>query len=227
MKKKLIKKCELLDSVINRFKKDENVHELNFTNLPLKLRFNAARDRGSWLLVFRKSVEVVGHNGEVSTKRKEVWRKVGSWPLLSAKNMKEQLPAISANVAAGQNLKTVNADHFETVGELLTWYYNRNEENNTISPERQTQIRCAINKQLMPLLGTLPVRAVSKINVEEKMLWVLQRDKYAIASIKAYFNILKAAFERANELGMISYNPMLEIRFKNSFLKASPPRMAN
>lgn len=224
MKKKLIKKCELLDSVINRFKKDKNVHELNFTNLPLKLRFNAARDRGSWLLVFRKSVEVVGHNGEVSTKRKEVWRKVGSWPLLSAKNMKEQLPAISANVAAGQNLKTVNADHFETVGELLTWYYNRNEENNTISPERQTQIRCAINKQLMPLLGTLPVRAVSKINVEEKMLWVLQRDKYAIASIKAYFNILKAAFERANELGMISYNPMLEIRFKNSFPKGIPTK---
>lgn len=224
MKKKLIKKCELLDSVINRFKKDESVHELNFTNLPLKLRFNAARDRGSWLLVFRKSVEVVGHNGEVSTKRKEVWRKVGSWPLLSAKNMKEQLPAISANVAAGQNLKTVNADHFETVGELLTWYYNRNEENNTISPERQTQIRCAINKQLMPLLGALPVRAVSKINVEEKMLWVLQRDKYAIASIKAYFNILKAAFERANELGMISYNPMLEIRFKNSFPKGIPTK---
>ena len=47
MKKKLIKKCELLDSVINRFKENWNVHELNFSNLPLKLRFNAARDKGS------------------------------------------------------------------------------------------------------------------------------------------------------------------------------------
>ncbi|WP_346338855.1 site-specific integrase [Vibrio parahaemolyticus] len=224
MKKKLIKKCELLDSVINRFKKDENVHELNFTNLPLKLRFNAARDKGSWFFVFSKKVQELNRDGVLVEVRKEFWRKVGSWPLLDAKKMKKQLPAISANVLAGQNVKTVNADHFEVVGELLTWYYNRNEENNTISPERQTQIRSTIKKQLMPLLETLPIKAVSKINIEEKMLWPLQRDEYAIATIKAYFNILKAAFECAYELGVISYNPMLEIRFKNSFPKGIPTK---
>ncbi|ELA7323243.1 tyrosine-type recombinase/integrase [Vibrio parahaemolyticus] len=224
MKKKLIKKCDLLDSVITRFQQDKNVHELNFSNLPLKLRFNTARDKGSWFFVFSKKVQKLNRDGVLVEVRKEFWRKVGSWPLLDAKKMKEQLPAISANVLAGQNVKTVSADHFETVGELLTWYYNRNEENNTISSERQTQIRSTIKKQLMPLLETLPIKAVSKINIEEKMLWPLQRDKYAIATIKAYFNILKAAFECANELGMISYNPMLEIRFKNSFPKGVPTK---
>ncbi|MBV7264341.1 tyrosine-type recombinase/integrase [Photobacterium sp. WH24] len=211
MPQKRIIESKFNDEAIKRAQKDESIYELNITNQPLRLRFTQARDKAAWFYVFRKD-------------GKACWRKLGTWPLLDAKRLRDQLSDITANVAAGQNIKSVSADHFDTVGELLAWFQERNEADKTISNERRIQLRSAINKHLFPLLKDLPINAVSKSNVEEKLFRPLFANDLALSTVRSYFNMLSAIFERALELGKISYNPMLEIRFKKLIKKDIPTK---
>lgn len=210
MSKKIIAPCDFNDSAIKRFQNDGQTYELNIINHPLRVRFTKRRDKASWFVKFSKE-------------GKEVWRKIGEWPLLSAKKLKPQIQDIVVNVAAGQNVRSITADHFETVGDMLQWFLVRNDTDCTISPERRVQLRSVINRHLVPTLSTLLVKHVSKANIEERLLWPLQA-KYELATIKGYFAVLSVVFERAFALDKLSYNPMLEIKFKKLIKKDIAPK---
>jgi len=222
MAKKKVQKCEFTDSAIKRFQEDGETFELNIINHPVKLRFSRDRSSASWFVTFQKKVTKFV-DGKKIEKKVTSWRKVGAWPLLPAKRLKLQIKDIIANVAAGQSTRSVAADHFETVGQLLEWFVERNETDKTISPERQVQIRAVVNKHLLPRLGDLPIAAVSKATIEDLLLWPLQAE-YELSTIKAYFAILNVGFALAHEREKMQSNPLAAISFKKLIKKSLPTK---
>ncbi|MBD1559622.1 site-specific integrase [Vibrio sp. S9_S30] len=201
--------CDLTESAIERYQKIEHITELNFHNLPLRLRFLSDRSKASWFLTVRES-------------GRARWRKVGAWPLIPAKTMKKTLPEIAARYSCGEDLKSITADHFTTVGQMLDWYRQRNETDNLISQERKVQIRSVIKRHLLPVLGGKELRQLNKVTIESEFLWKLQANGFSLATLKSYFSILSLICDKAAELDLINVNPLATIRFKALIKKKIP-----
>ncbi|QJD58180.1 tyrosine-type recombinase/integrase [Pseudomonas sp. gcc21] len=160
----------------------------------LRLRFRQDRTGASWFLI-----------------RAKKWHKVGTWPELSAKAVLGMLPELRARLAADP-AAVVGSAQWSTVGELLEWYRARVERDRSLSAKRRSGVASAINCNLEPLLGTVPLREVTREVIDRRLMWPLQ-ERLSLSYVRQNLRILTMAFKQAHRLELIGDNPMASMKF--------------
>ena len=167
-------------------------------NRGLYLRFARTRSRASWYLVTKGD-----------------WNLIGRFPDLNAKQVVAALPAIRLRLAAGAGS---SLSKWVTTGELLDWYAERMSRDRNLSSKRKKTGASAIKCHLVPRLGDLPLTSIDKATLDSQLMWPLQ-ETISIDYVRSVFQLLALAFRQAFKLGLISANPMANIKF-NDFSKA-------
>jgi integrase len=167
-------------------------------NKGLYLRFNKARNGGSWFLVLKGK-----------------WNPIGKYPELFHTQVVAALPSIRLRLAAGEG---ASLSKWDTVGELLGWYADRMSRDRNLSAKRKKTGASMIKCHLMPRLGDLPLISLDKAALDNQLMWPLQ-ETISIDYVRSVFQLLALAFRQAFKLGLITTNPMAAIKF-NDFSKA-------
>lgn len=188
----------LSDAAIRRHMADSAVSEVRDRRCPLKLRFNRARTGGSWHLVTYQ-------NGCAR------WRKVGEWPLVGVKAMMESLPQLTVEQRQGDS---TSADSWHNCAGLLHWYRDRALADRSLSDKRRANIKCSIDKQLLPRLGNVAIEGIDRTVLDELLLWPLQAS-YTLGTVRQHFSILKKAFKQATVLRRLGHDPLAGIKFSD------------
>jgi integrase len=167
-------------------------------NKGLYLRFNKARNGGSWFLVLKGK-----------------WNPIGKYPELFHTQVVAALPSIRLRLAAGEG---ASLSKWDNVGELLGWYADRMSRDRNLSAKRKKTGASMIKCHLVPRLGDLPLISVDKAALDNQLMWPLQ-ETISIDYVRSVFQLLALAFRQAFKLGLITTNPMAAIKF-NDFSKA-------
>lgn len=161
----------------------------------LRFRYSTVdRTRGAWHVVVRGK-----------------WGKAGDFPSLTTKAMLTALPAILGRRAADAEATSLTSIWSRT-GELLDWYLDRMLRDRNLSAKRKAGAKSAITCHLTPRLDDLPLAEVSKVTLDQRLMWPLQ-ERYALSFVRLVFNVLAVAMRKAHRLGMIEQNPMGSLRF--------------
>ncbi len=187
---------QLTDAAIKRALINSAITEIRDPRYPLRLRLSTSRQQGSWFLVTNKG-------------NKACWVKVANWPLVTAKAIIDDLPNLSMQHRQEQEAR-VNT--WLNCGGLLNWYLSRSQSDSGLSEKRRQNIKCAIVKHLLPVLGEVPLSELNHHKVDELLIWPLQAH-YAIGSVKQYYAILRKAFKQATVLKLIEGDPMASLKF--------------
>tara|TARA_B100001063_G_scaffold247320_1_gene292601 strand:+ start:1012 stop:2232 length:1221 start_codon:yes stop_codon:yes gene_type:complete len=200
----------LNDSAIKTHAKDHNVSELRDVKNPICLRFHKSRDKATWCYFVNKG----------NTKQRT---RLGYWPSLKMKDVVAMVPSIIEKLHHG---KEVQSSNFKTVGELLTWYAQRTEKEMLKSKSRRKGVLSAIDKHLLPRLGSVSINAVRKQAIDEQLILPLQNQHLKPSTIRQYFAILKRVFASAKELELISVNPMAGMKFRDHVQRRIEPKQS-
>lgn len=198
------------EAVIKRYAADAAVKEINDPRYPLRFRFAASRDKGSWFYV-----------------RGKRWKKIGEWPLVKFSDVTKKLPEIEINIASGLSHDIAVTGHFEAVSDLLDWYLERVAVKQGLKPTRKQGIKTAINCYLSPRVGSLWMADVSRQEVDKRLMMAMQRDGYSISTISLAFGVLKSAFKQAHSSGHIDINLTEGMRFSDFIPEAQQPKESN
>ncbi|MBI6944227.1 tyrosine-type recombinase/integrase [Pseudomonas putida] len=191
---------EISDAAIKRHAGDPSVRELNDSRYAYRFRYNKSREGGSWHVVR-------------SVKGKKIWRKAGSFPALTTKALKAELPNILARMAADPAaVATVGV--MDTVGDVLAWYQRRMMLDRNVTQKRKDAIRSAIKVHLRKVAG-LQLVEVTKRNLDDLLLWPMQA-VYSLAYTRSVFAVLKAACKTARRLEVITLDPVAGLLFSDS-----------
>ncbi|WP_372941727.1 tyrosine-type recombinase/integrase [Shewanella sp.] len=202
---------QFTDAAIKRSIVDNTVTELRDPRYPLRLRVSKSRAAGSWHLITYKD-------------GKDRWEKVGSWPLVGAKVIIDGLPSLTVQHRQDNN---INVATWLSCKGLLEWYLTRSQSDNSLSTKRKRNIKCAISKHLLPVLGDVLLSELNHHKVDELLIWPLQ-SKYAIGSVRQYYAILRKAFKQATVLKLISVDPLASLRFTDFIstpIATKPPKL--
>lgn len=185
----------LSDAAIKKHAVDLEVGELNDPRHPLRFRYRLKdRTQGSWHVVRR---------GE--------WKKAGNWPEINARTMLDNLPLVLSRLQVNPGaVATVGA--WSNVGQLLTWYAERVQVGRTLSKPRQSTVLSAIRRQLVPRLGDLPLAALNKTSLDERLYLPLQAEA-SLAHVRAVFAVLKLACRRAVAMDRLPADPLAGVVF--------------
>jgi integrase len=96
-----------------------------------------------------------------------------------------------------------------TLGELIKLWYTTEVEPN-VRENTAANLKCVLNKHLMPLVAHYPAKDVTPAQVK---LWLNETGKLNKNAAKSCHRALKNAFSLAEENGLIYKSPVLE-RFK-------------
>lgn len=196
------------DAAINRMAADATIAELRDQRNPLELRFHKSRAKATWCLVrFERG------------QRKRT--RIGYWPELKTKDAIAMIPDALKSLGKGEQLQS---SEFATVGDMLNWYLERLEAEQVKSRSRRKGVASAIKKHLLPRLQNILLSEVKKIIIDEKLMLPLQGASLRTSTIKQYFATLKRVFASAAELGLITVNPMAQMRFKDHVQKRIDPK---
>lgn len=196
------------DAAIKRHSSHTHVRQLHDTRRPVLLRYGNARDRGSWY--------VLSHAGNP----KNPYKYVGKWPALSAGALFDALPGIMARLAVDPD-KSPALDGWQTVGQLLDWFDDRVQRDNSKSKSRKQTVATIIKKHLKPMLGKVQLVGVSRGVVDAELIWPLQ-EHYSLAYVRQIFGVLIASFRQAAKLRLITTNPVAGFEFPD-FIPESLP----
>lgn len=189
----------LSDAAIKRHAADPSVKQLRDSRRPVVFRYHAARASGSWYVV-------TYHKGKANP-----YSKIANWPALGASDFMEALPKILQKLAIDPTA-SVAVDGWQTVGELLSWYLDRNTRDRNKSTKRKDAIRSVIKCHLRPRLAGEPLADMSQSRLDEKLIWPLQ-EQYSLAYVRQVFGVLMGAFKQASKLKLISANPLADLSF--------------
>lgn len=185
----------LSDAEIKRQAANPAVRDLRDAREPaFRFRFKQDRTRGSWYLVLGSK-----------------WNKVANYPNLNTKTVLSILPTVRARLA-GTPDASVAVGTWHTVGELLAWFDDRMGRDRNLSDKRKSTARSAMTKHLRPRLGDLPLSAVTKSEIDQRLMWPLQAE-LSLEYLRLIFRLLVLAFKQAARLELITTNPMNAIRF--------------
>lgn len=201
----------LSDAAIKRAVADQSITEIRDPRFPLRLRLASSRSRGSWHLITYK-------DGKAN------WAKVADWPLVSAKAMLDDLPSLSMQHRQDHSVK-VNT--WLSCGGLLNWYLSRSQTDTSLSLKRKRNIKCAIGKHLIPVLGDVMLSELNHHKIDELLIWPLQA-RYALGSVRQYYAILRKAFKQATVLKLISDDPLASLSFTDFIstpIATKPPKL--
>ncbi|MFT0867907.1 tyrosine-type recombinase/integrase [Pseudomonas sp. CAM1A] len=161
----------------------------------LRFRYSTTdRTRGAWHVVFRQR-----------------WGKAGDYPGINTKTMLATLPAILARRAADASAKSTTTS-WTTVGEVLTWYRDRMNRDRGLSAKRKASVRSALDRHLLPRLGEQRLDAVSKLLIDQQLMWPLQ-ERYALSFVRSVYGVLAVAFRQALRLELLAANPLAALKF--------------
>lgn len=161
----------------------------------LRFRYSTTdRSRGAWHVVFRQR-----------------WGKAGDYPGINTKTMLATLPAILARRAADASAKSTTTS-WTTVGEVLAWYRDRMNRDRGLSAKRKASVRSALDRHLLPRLGEQRLDAVSKLLIDQQLMWPLQ-ERYALSFVRSVYGVLAVAFRQALRLELLAANPLAALKF--------------
>lgn len=161
----------------------------------LRFRYSTTdRTRGAWHVVFRQR-----------------WGKAGDYPGINTKTMLATLPAILARRAADASAKSTTTS-WTTVGEVLAWYRDRMNRDRGLSAKRKASVRSALDRHLLPRLGEQRLEAVSKLLIDQQLMWPLQ-ERYALSFVRSVYGVLAVAFRQALRLELLAANPLAALKF--------------
>ncbi len=200
-------RANLTDNLVKQYVSAE-IKRFRDPRYPLVLRMHASLETGSWYLVDFKT---------------DIWHKVGTWPVFSCKKMLSLVPEL---MVKHQLDLPVITNQFETVGELLAWFSNRQAADKTISEKRRINIKSTIETHLIPKLGKCELLTFSNAECESQLIWPMQNDDYALSSIRHHFQLLKRAFSQAQKTSLIECNPLKETTFKSFIQTPIKPKKA-
>lgn len=190
--------AQITDAAIRRHAGDQDVEQIRDPRHPIRFRYLASRERGSWYLIQNR-------NGKTTRE------KIGGWPQLPAKKILDSLPDIIAARTVKPDAPAVVAE-FDTLGELFTWYENRTSNARDLSDDRRANVSSAIKRHLIPLLGGLQLDQVTRAQVDERFYQV-QQARYKPSTVQSQYKVAKAATAAALRLGKIQADPFLAIRW--------------
>lgn len=167
-------------------------------NKGLYLRFGQDRSRPVWYLV-----------------RKRRWSRIGAFPDLTTKQVVAALPGIRLRVEEGARTAL---SKWESTGELLDWYADRMSKDRNLSAKRKKTGASAIKCHLRPRLADTRLIDITKATLDTELMWPLQ-ETLSIDYVRLVFQLLALAFRQAYRLGLITANPMKDIKFSD-FSKA-------
>jgi len=167
-------------------------------NKGLYLRFGQDRSRPTWYLV-----------------RKRRWSWIGNFPDLNTKQVVAALPGIRLRVEEGA---ATTLSKWDNVGDLLDWYADRMSKDRNLSAKRKKTGASAIKCHLKPRLGDTRLIDVDKAALDTLLMWPLQ-ETLSIDYVRLVFQLMALAFRQAYRLGLITTNPMKDIKFSD-FSKA-------
>ncbi|WP_445425191.1 tyrosine-type recombinase/integrase [Alishewanella sp. HL-SH06] len=196
------------DTAIKNHAADVTVGELADLRSSLQLRFHKSRTKGTWCLV----------RYEQGSKKRY---RIGYWPALKTKDAQAMVPDLLQRIGKGEQLQSTE---FSTVGELLTWYLQRIEQETIKSKSRRKGVVSAIKQHLLPRLQTILLCEVKKITIDERLMLPLQNASLKPSTIRQYFAVLKRVFASAAELGLITVNPMASMKFSDHVQKRILPK---
>tara|TARA_B100001059_G_scaffold53555_1_gene47794 strand:- start:44912 stop:46111 length:1200 start_codon:yes stop_codon:yes gene_type:complete len=196
------------DAAISRSAADPAIGELRDQRHPLLLRFHKGRDKATWYMVRYEHSQKKLH-------------RLGYWPVLKTKDAQSMLPEMIKQLVTGADVQN---SQFATVGQLLQWYTGRIDRETVKSTSRRNGVKSAIEKHLLPRLGGVMIRDLSKLVIDERLMLPLQNAELKPSTIRQYFAVLKRAFKSANELGLVSVNPMAAMRFGDHIQRRIEPK---
>jgi len=184
---------KLSDAEIERNAKKLHIRDLRDASHPaLHFRFAKNRARGSWYLLNRRA-----------------WHRIGGFPDLSTKQVVAALPAVRLRVAADEGS---TLSKWVTTGELIGWYAERMARDRSLSIKRKKTGASLIKCHLTPLLGGVPLASIDKATLDDQFMWPAQ-EAIGIDYVRSAFQLLALAFRQAFKLGLITANPMKDIKF--------------
>lgn len=194
---------KITDKAISINYQQSAIFQLKDTHSPLYFRYHDSRKSGTFYLVKR----VQGKNR---------WIKLGTSPEISTPTARKAL-----NIALQRMMLTVQQGEFNevsfdvnnTVSDMLMWFLSRNQLSTTLSKHTKKGVKSVIEGHLMPKIGHLSLKQVSRQTLDKQLFWPLQLQMKP-STIKQIFQILKRVFKSAHGVGLISENPMIAISFK-------------
>lgn len=161
----------------------------------LRFRYSTTdRARGSWHVVVA-----------------DTWGKAGNFPDINTKTMLATLPEILARRSADAGAKST-ASHWETVGDLLTWYLDRMTRDRGLSAKRKASAKSAVKCHLLPRLGDLPLADLGKSTIDQRLMWPLQ-ERFQLSFVRYVYGVLAVAFQQAARLDLLAHNPMAGLKY--------------
>lgn len=176
----------------------------------LRFRYSTSdRKKGAWHVVVRGK-----------------WGKAGNYPSINSKLMISTLPTILARRAVDPKAaSTTTAWH--TVGEVLSWYADRMGRDRGLSDKRKASAQSALRCHLTPRLQDLTLASLDRANLDRLLMWPMQ-ERYALSFVRSVYGVLAVAFRQAMRLGLITVNPMADLKytdFVQTRIKPKPARL--
>ncbi|MEZ8095768.1 tyrosine-type recombinase/integrase [Photobacterium swingsii] len=192
---------KISDAQIKKHIRDQRVRQLKDVRCSLYLRFNAKRDGGTWWY----------YRYEGS---KQYPYRIGTYPATHAKDIMEVVSATTVQIAQG---KAVGCNKFETVDQLIEWHVKRQHKMKSSSKERLANLRSMADRHLIGTFHGEPLPTLDHDTIDSELIQPMLSEGYSISYVKAMFNLLKSAYSTANRLKLIAFNPIADVKFKDSF----------
>lgn len=184
----------LTDNLIKTHASAE-VNRFRDPRYPLILKMHASCKVGSWYIVDFKA---------------DKWHKFGTWPVFNCQKALTLVPDLLVKHALD---KPVLVSRFETLGQLLTWYLERELSNKSISKKRRINIESSVSKHLIPLVGHCDLMSFNNFVCENELIWPLQ-NAYQLSTVRQHFQLLKRSLSQAQKSQLIEFNPLSDTTFK-------------
>jgi integrase len=119
--------------------------------------------------------------------------------------------------------------HMKTTGQVLAWWLARVEANRATSASYKSSMRSMVRKNVVPMLGKVPVSKLDRRVLDEKLIWPMTCEGKKAGTQQKALQCLRQAFLMAEQLGRIKSNPMAAVSFKSfdrGRLKSKPAKLS-
>lgn len=176
-------------------------------NTLIQLRFFKNGKRASWRFLYKNK-----------------WIKVAEYPEVGVSDIRDQFGSLMADLRSGKDASVV-VDRFVLCADLFEWCLARVDKNSLIKDQTKKDIRCAITRHLLPLIGSVQIDSVNKDLLSELFIWPLQ-ERLKYNSVHKVFHITKRLFRDAVDLDRLGVNPLGDIKFSDFNLTKDKPKEA-
>lgn len=202
MKRSQIKRRPLADTVLEKLEpEDTEYREFDSEGLYLRVKPNGSK---SWNLRYKRPTG------------KWAWKGIGRFPQVSGKAAREKAGELLKKLSDGEDIgeKTGPLTTFKEAAE--DWYGRKVDDG--LAPKTLRLMRDALDKDLIKLLGSKPVGAVSRAECTKAISRIEDRNAFEVA--KKARGWLNQIFSLAIAQGVCELNPASELRH---VAKKAPP----